>query len=76
MQRQLDQVLDFHRRFDCHAASTPTARLPQGLAETRARLLDADGRPILRADGKVLTSDHYRPPVLAPILRPHEGATS
>lgn len=30
--------------------------------------LDADGRPVLRADGKVLKSDRYRPPDLRAVL--------
>lgn len=31
--------------------------------------LDADGRPIRRADGKVLKSDRYSPPDVAAVLR-------
>jgi predicted HAD superfamily Cof-like phosphohydrolase len=31
--------------------------------------LDADGRPLLRADGKVIKSDLYRPPEVASVLR-------
>jgi predicted HAD superfamily Cof-like phosphohydrolase len=30
--------------------------------------LDADGRPVLRADGKVLKSARYRPPDVAGVL--------
>lgn len=30
--------------------------------------LDRHGRPVLRADGKVIKSDRYRPPDLAPVL--------
>jgi predicted HAD superfamily Cof-like phosphohydrolase len=31
--------------------------------------LDHDGRPVRRADGKVLRSDRYRPPDVASVLR-------
>ena len=31
--------------------------------------LDADGRPVLRPDGKVLKSDRYTPPDVAGVLR-------
>lgn len=30
--------------------------------------LGADGKPLLRQDGKVLKSDRYRPPDIAPIV--------
>lgn len=45
--------------------------LPAVLAEIQASnlsKLDADGRPILRADGKVLKGPGYRPPDVAGVL--------
>ena len=33
--------------------------------------LGADGKPLLRQDGKVLKSDRYRPPDIAPIVSAH-----
>lgn len=32
--------------------------------------LDSDGKPVLRADGKVLKSDRYSPPDIASVLGP------
>ena len=126
MDKQLQQLREFQERFACHIKKTPTAELPPGIGEVRARLiqeeldeyrealaaggivgiaaalsdllyvvmgtylshglqdkaerlfdevhrsnmskLDQDGQPIYRADGKVLKSELYVPPDLAPIL--------
>lgn len=35
--------------------------------------LDADGKPIMRADGKVLKSESYRPPDVAGVLAAQAG---
>ena len=126
MDKQLQQLRQFHQRFACHIEETPTAELPPGIGEVRARLmqeeldeyrealaagdlvgiadalsdllyvvmgtylshglqdkaerlfdevhrsnmskLDEHGQPKYRADGKVLKSELYLPPDLAPIL--------
>ena len=126
MDKHLQQLRELHERFACHIKEAPTAELPPGIGEVRARLiqeeldeyrealaagdiidiadalsdllyvvmgtylshglqdkaerlfdevhrsnmskLDQDGQPIYRADGKVLKSELYVPPDLAPIL--------
>ena len=126
MEKEIAQVLEFHQAFGLLVAERPTADLPAGLAELRARLLqeeldeyrqasakgdleavadalsdllyvllgtylthglqevagelfaavhrsnlsklDPDGKPLRREDGKVLKSERFSPPDLAPIL--------
>lgn len=38
--------------------------------------LGEDGRPIYRADGKVMRGPNYQPPNMAAVLRPAAGAVS
>ena len=126
MQKQVEQVLQFHRAVDSHVADEPTAlsgsAVPRGRAdllaeeleeyrqacrdgdpvavadaltdqlyvllgtfishgmhEVAAALFDEvhrsnmskfgpDGKPLLRADGKVLKGPHFSPPDLAAVL--------
>lgn len=126
MERQLQQLREFHESFACHIEQEPTPELPAGVGEVRIRLmqeeldeyrealvagdiveiadaltdllyvvmgtylshglqdgaeqlfdevhrsnmskLDAEGKPIHRADGKVLKSALYSPPALPPII--------
>ena len=126
MQKQVEQVLQFHRAVDSHVPAGPTAladtSIPEGRAnllaeeleeyrqacrdgdpvavadaltdqlyvllgtfishgmhEIAARLFDEvhrsnmsklgpDGKPLLRADGKVLKGPHFSPPDLGAVL--------
>jgi predicted HAD superfamily Cof-like phosphohydrolase len=42
MEKEIAQVLEFHRAFGLGVARRPTADLPPGLAELRARLLQEE----------------------------------
>ncbi len=126
MKRELDQVLEFHRTFQCYTRTRPAADIPAGQRAVRVTLmqeeldeyraaaeagdlagvadaltdllyvvlgtylahglqdaaeelfdevqrsnmskLDEQGRPIFRADGKVLKSRLFSEPNLRPIL--------
>ena len=54
MDKQLQQLREFQERFACHIKKTPTAELPPGIGEVRARLIQEeldDYREALAAGG-------------------------
>lgn len=42
MKRQLEQVMDFHNVFGCHAEDRPTAELPPEATQIRAGLMQEE----------------------------------
>ncbi len=126
MKKQINDVADFHKAFDCYTQTSPNANIPAAERELRQRILqeefdelniaaknndiveiadalgdiiyvalgtviaygltdkfeaifaeiqrsnmsklDENGKPILRADGKILKSKQYSPPQLEEII--------
>ena len=42
MDKQLQQLRELHESFACHIKETPTAELPPGIGEVRARLIQEE----------------------------------
>ena len=42
MKKQLDQVLEFHEKFDCHIEKDPTAGRSREVTDVRARLMQEE----------------------------------
>lgn len=56
-----------------HGMQHVIADVFDAIQESNMSKLDADGRPVLRDDGKVLKSDRYFPPAIKEVLASHSN---